>query len=662
MHRRIVFAVSTVLFVLLAVLAVVMTDLHDRSFPQSIGAHTSVSIDISDSVMDNSEAFRELGAISDQLDLGLVKVAPDLSGDQNGRVFVVVGSANGFLPRVPLFNDRDAQVRGSEALATSYATGQYLITSEGARVDEFRRWLDGKSFTTKWNDDSATGTLSALLMQPSFGVTVLAAIALLVSLVLYWLSVKARGRSLRVLAGTPTGRIQFEDIVGLLIPIALAAIVCAGAAIAYVGLSQGWVFVPFVASTLVLLDGLVISSTLVCAIVMSMVAIPSTKMLAARTPEIAGLQRAAVVLKVLTFALVIATLAPAVSLLTQSRDIASQQAQWRSLSDQVSIGISAAIGESGFQQASHPLAKLVKDAEAKDAAAMSYSWPSDLIARSGDDAGNYQSVALVNQKWLDLMGITVSPAGVKPSLPTNRTLEQLPGGKAPAPIEKWLDPSLALWARESGKATQLLDSFKVYQYNGKAHIPMATAGGGGSLEFLDHALIIVTPHLYESFNDDFLGSIISTSNIVFSGLGPTQALISTYGLRDVTTPRYVAEEGVLAAQYTAYFAWLQGFALIALLVALAVAACVSAFIVAVVKSHRDFPLALAGTSWRDILAGRVMKDWAMFALATGLILLVRGFNGWALISVAALVAACLAPLTHFIAARWSFQNVAQRRA
>lgn len=189
MHRSIVFGLSTVLFALLATLAVVMTDLHDRAFPQSIGAHATVSIDVSASSMDDDEVFAELGALSDDLGLGLVKVAPDLSGDQSGRVFVVVGERGPRVSAAPLFNDGTAQIRGSEALASSYASGQYLVTGDTARVAGFRDWLDREAIADRWTDDTTAGTLRALVVQQSFGVTVLAAISLLVALVLYWLSV-----------------------------------------------------------------------------------------------------------------------------------------------------------------------------------------------------------------------------------------------------------------------------------------------------------------------------------------------------------------------------------------------------------------------------------------------------------------------------------------
>ncbi|WP_211233493.1 hypothetical protein [Thermicanus aegyptius] len=58
MHKSIVIAVSVLLFVLFAVVAVVITDLHDRFFPVQLGVQSKVSLDFSDAGMSDEEAFR----------------------------------------------------------------------------------------------------------------------------------------------------------------------------------------------------------------------------------------------------------------------------------------------------------------------------------------------------------------------------------------------------------------------------------------------------------------------------------------------------------------------------------------------------------------------------------------------------------------------------
>jgi len=67
MHRRIIFAVSMVLFTLLAAAAVIVADLHDRGYPVQLGVKSQVNLDFSDSGMTDAEAFRQLGGLSDRL-------------------------------------------------------------------------------------------------------------------------------------------------------------------------------------------------------------------------------------------------------------------------------------------------------------------------------------------------------------------------------------------------------------------------------------------------------------------------------------------------------------------------------------------------------------------------------------------------------------------
>lgn len=186
MHKRIVVAVSAVLFALLAAVGVIIADLHDRGYPVQLGAKSSASLDFARSGMSDGEAFRQLGKFSDRLGLGLVKVAPNLGGDQSGQVLVVVGKQGSFPDKINRFGDQpDARIKGSAALAHSYASGQYLVTGETTNLTEFKGWLTAHRVSGEWNDDSLGNNLRLLVSQSSFATSLLAAAALMVSLVLY---------------------------------------------------------------------------------------------------------------------------------------------------------------------------------------------------------------------------------------------------------------------------------------------------------------------------------------------------------------------------------------------------------------------------------------------------------------------------------------------
>ncbi len=653
MHRRVVVAVSAVLFALLATAAVIVTDLHDRGYPVQLGANSSVNLDFTESNMSDEEAFRRLGMLSDRLDLGLVRVAPDLGGDQSGQVFVMVGDQGSFPKIIRRFGDQpDARIADKAALEHSYASGQYLVTGETKRFAEFEGWLVDHRVESERNDDSLVGILQLLVRQSSFATSLLASAALMVSLVLYWLTVKAKGRALRVLAGVSAWRVQYEDLAGFLATMSTAAVLCGMVSATYVGLAHGWVFVPYYTWALLTFYSVVIIATMACAAAMSVASWPSAAMLAAREPAVKSLGKISVVLKVATFALVLAAVSPTFAAYTDAKAAAAEQARWKSLADQVALSFDAGMGEGGFQQIMPRVGSIVRDAEQSDSVALSYTW-TDELAAGGLKPFGY--VSLVNQRWLDLMLYEGRGDGRSQPEPA---LIPLPRDQVPDGIRRFVSEELAFQSRGHSAADEALSTVSFFRCAGPAMFPMAL---GGNLEFSNDAIIVVAPSLHDTFNDDFLASAASTSNLVFTGLGPTQELVAQHGLQNKVHVKYVAEEGILYAQLTAYFAWLQGISLVALIVALVVATVIGAFITATLKARRDFPLRLAGKRWAEILAGRVIKEWTVGIAVVGLVILVRGLEDGFLVAVVAVAGLLVSPLIHTVAARWAFANVSLRR-
>ena len=213
-YKRVV-VVSLVLFGLVSLVAAIVTDLHDRSLPQTLGARSSVPLDLSGSSMSDADVFEALGRLRDELRLGLVKVAPDLAGDQSGQVFVALGSGHHLPDVAPRFGGEcDAQVEDRSVLVYSFATGTYLVTGESADLAAVRGWVGEHLVESRWADDGVGSTLMLVIREATFATSLLAAVAMMVSLVLSWLSVRARGHALRVLAGVSGWRIQLEDLGG----------------------------------------------------------------------------------------------------------------------------------------------------------------------------------------------------------------------------------------------------------------------------------------------------------------------------------------------------------------------------------------------------------------------------------------------------------------
>ena len=670
MHKKIVFVVSVALFTFLSFVAVIVTDLHDRFFPEELEVKAAVFLDFGRAGMSDKEAFQQLGVLSDRLGLGLVKVAPDLGGDQSGQVFVVVGKKNSLPDKIQRFGDQpDGKIQGGEALAYSYPTGEYLVTGETARLAEFKAWLTEHRVDQRWSEDTLGTILQLLVRQSEFGTTLLAGAALMVSLALYWLTVKARGRALRVLAGVSTWRIQYEDLGGFLLALATAAVLCDIFAVTYVGVAHGWIFVPYYIKALLVFEAVVILTTMGFALALSVASWPSPTMLAAREPAVKSFRNSSVVLQVVTFALVLVAVAPAFTAYTQAKNAAAEQAMWKALADQVVLSFPVGTRESDFQQLMPDVGDVVRAAERRNTVALSYAFTREDLRLNGHDIAPYRYLVLINRRWLDLMLSEQHDGGTRGSGPmaglVPLSLNQVPEG-----ARAFLDASMPVWLRKQTGQEQFWNQLSFYRYVGTRKLPFSRLGGELVFPNANEAIIALVPRVHELFNDSFLISVASSRNLLFTGLEATQRLLSEQGLQERIRVKYSAEEGILRAQFTAYFAWLRAGSLVALTIALAVSTGIGAFITAVLKARRDFVLRLAGKSWWTILSQRVIREWLAGAVLTALVILVQTARGSSLVQasqgsvyVAAAAAAVLLtlPLVHFVAARWVFAKVSLRR-
>lgn len=179
-----------------------------------------------------------------------------------------MGQKGDFPKRIQRFgHEPDAKIRDRRALAHSFANGDYLVTGKTDHIDELKHWLTSHRVNQKWSEETLLTILQFLIVQSDFGVALLAVSMLMVSLALYWLTVKAKGRALRVLAGVPTSRIQCEDFSHFLLAMVLAASILDVLAALYVGFVYGWRFVPYYSKVLLLAEAMVISLTMACALI-----------------------------------------------------------------------------------------------------------------------------------------------------------------------------------------------------------------------------------------------------------------------------------------------------------------------------------------------------------------------------------------------------------
>lgn len=655
MYKRIIGVVAGALFTLLALLAVIITDLYDRDFPQAIGVESRLSLDFSESGFSVTEAFATLEELDARWDLGLVKVAPDLDRDGDSQIFVAL---NGDLPAEFTWFSGDGvgKIVGKDRLATSYPDGFYLVTGENAHLGEFEDTLKSAGVKVDRKDESIFDSLELVVWERGFAAAVLAAFALIAALALFWLSLRARGRALRVLGGCPTVRIQVQDLAGFGGVLLVSAVAVALAAAGYVGVFHGWTYVGTFLKALVSLQVAVIAVSLLAALVMSASAWPSATMLATRQPAVKSLRSAAIVIQALTFLLVVAAAGPAWSAYKHSSAMAAEMAQWKQLADQVAIVFATDVEEMDHMEPQ--IGELVKDAESLDAVALSYTYTQEM--QKPVDFGEYSAITFVNQRWLDL----VTKGAPQPAV-TSVPYHSIPEGLA-----RMVREEAELLSRK-GLSEDLFAQFQFLRPVDGFRMPVAQGGGGERLHFADDVLVVVVPSLYDTYNDSALTSMVSGSNIVFTGVTATQQLLDRHdldvqglrdrGLKGELNVVYIAEEGILLAQFAAYVVWLQNLALVALVVAFTVAVAISALITALLQAKRDFPLRVAGRSWVRILQSRVAKELIAGVGLLGVVVVFQRPDAMGAVLVAAAYGLLVVPLSHLFAARWCFDAVSRRQ-
>lgn len=644
------------LYALLAFLAVVVTDFHDRSWPQRLGAQSQITLGFSGSAVDSVNALDFVSDLSREHALDLYKVAPDLN-DTGAAVYVSMEGRD--LRDVSWFGDqRPARVLGVERLANSSADGSYLVR-DSTDLAAATVALRAARVSVERSDPSVVDTITHLGVQAGFAAPLLAVCLLVAAMTVFWLAVRARSRALRVLAGAAPWRIQAQDVGTFLAVLATCATGVALSSCLAVGLLRGWVYVPTFAAALLAFTTVTVAACVAVVVLTSSVAWPSVDLFARRIPAVANLRWPARVVQAVTLLALIAFTAPAWAAVQTAGQTARQLDTWNELSDQVAL--SFGMREEYFDRIAEPVSTLVASAESDGQAALSYTITAEQWQ---GDFGPYSAISIVDPAWLTLVQGSTGTHALVPA--EEQVTEPI--------LRRELGPSLEIWGADNPQDQQpTLAQLEAYRPAAGVAFPVADGGARGQLRFLDDVLIVVTPTIGTVFDPDNTTSLASTGNIVLTGVDATTRRLEASGL-DATglarlgvegtlRPVYMAEDGILQAQYATYVARLLTVSLAFLAVAFVVASAVNATITAILNARRDFPLRLAGATGESVIRPRALRDVAIgIVIALGVIA-VHARTPDAFGATVAATGLGLAALyaSHAVAAGAVFTRVSQRR-
>lgn len=656
LYKRIIIIVSCILFTLLALLAAIITDLNDRDFPQAIGSKSRVNLDFNQSELSIHEAFLKLTELDESLNLGLVKIVPDFNKDGDYESFATLNDHT--LPNEFSWfrGDESAKIMHKNRLSNSFPDGTYLVTGNLSHLGEFENQLQRMGVEVVRRDASVVESLQFIVMEKGFATAILASLALISSLSLFWLSVKARGRALRVLGGSPTMRIQIQDLTGFCGALFVSAGIVAIVSTSYIGIFHGFIYIQLYLKVLISLQiGMIILSVFIT-LMLSASAWPSATMLATRQPPVKSLRFVAMMIQALTFVLVVSSVSPAWSTYQQSSAIAAEMAQWKKLSDQVAIVFATENDE--MERTEPMIGELVKDAELKDMAALSYTYTKEIW--SSVDFHHYSAISFVNEKWLDLVDAKTE----------NAVVTTVSRNNIPENLLHEIQEELKMLSRGEN-SERLFEQVQFRHIVEKFKLPVILAGGDGSLHFGNDTLFVVLPSVYDAYHDSSLTSLISSSNLIFTGVTATEQLLKQHqldkksllsqGMLGELRVVYIAEEGILRAQFAAYLVWLQSLSFILLIIAFGIATIISAFITAILQAKRDFPLRLAGNTWMRIIQGRVFKELFVGFMLMAVVILLQRPSSVGIVFITASYGFLIVPVAHLFAISWCFNKVSGRR-
>lgn len=652
MYKKVIVITASVLFSLLTLLAIIIMDLHDRDFPQDLDVESKVTLDFTNSPLTIDESFELLEKENKRLALGLLKVVPNLEDKTQGKLFVDL-SEDIKEQEFTWFNHERGVIVGKERLAHSYPDGEYYIRHAN-KNEQFKETLHKNGVEVVLREPSIFYTLLFVLFESGFTIAIIASIILMTTLSLLWLAIKAKGRALRVLNGVPTSRIQIQDLSGFIALLLLASSIILIGSILYIGIFHQWMYLGIFLVISLALQLIVLVTTVLFTIIMSLLTWPKAWMLATRQPAIKNLRLVTTALQLLTFILVVILANAAWHAYQNSKQVALEMQQWNQLSDQVALEFATDLD--GMRLVESHIENVIREMEEDHHVLLSYTLSKDM--GFAEDFGEYEYVSFVNQGWLDTIGVE------------ENQLTEINKEALSHTIVKSIDENLEIWFKEGNQANMSQEITFMTPSNEQA-IAVSVGGGGEQLVFTDNVLLVILPSISTLYSESSLTSMVSGKNITFTGAIATQRELQNQnldakGLRQAGVTGeinvvYIAENGMLQAQYAAYMAWLRNLSLISILLSFTIVTAMNAFITALIHAKKNFILRLSGERWLYICKDKLMREFLVGAIIIVITLAVYPNRSVPVVLLIAFYGIVVTLLSHFVSIKWCFNQVKERK-
>lgn len=602
-------------FALLAFIASMQLDVIESSVP--VGTQYKVELTVTGSSLDKGRAIAGLDGLADERGLQIDKIVPDPDDFLHGRSLYRFGADAPHSPRPLRWYDPSwhGVMASSSQLQTASLDGSYAVSGDADGIQALRQWATeyGAPISILPQPGWIAMTMAALSYSGAYG-ALLAIVLLLTAALVTWYASRARGTSLKVLAGATAQRIALDELLRLGSTVLLTATIGAVAAAAVIGIRSGLEYVSaFFQVYLPLAIGLIIFLLMMAALI-SMVGWPSVIQLASRISPLKSFRKISEATKVLILVCAMLFLPVAINTIGAGADATASSSRWTALKDQLSInnfGVAPGADQAGVIDSA--FRDVVADADLGGHVALGFEQPT-LSRPDAVDAssGPFDGIYYANPAYLKLFGISLDATS------TGSHLEPIAADEIPPSVREAYGSSLQLQLAEP--ETFDPDSwapFEVHGYHGEEGFPAVTFEGSARIKTLTNPLVLLVDAPGKAMSAGFLAAATSRTGILFDDRDILTGLLAAHGLADKSTSLdRAADTGLVQLQLLTRTLYFQVAAAVVFLLALAFSCWLSASTWAASRARTLIPLRVSGLSWARILRLRIVWELSVAVVLT----------------------------------------------
>lgn len=609
MLKALVRAGITCVTLVVALTAVLSICVVQEAFPQN--THYSVGLNFRGTELTKPAAVEDLEAFADETGAYLAKFVPDPQRFYSVRDLYVFGhrTQDRARPLVWFAPGLTGSIKSAKDLGDSSLDGPYVLSNSPRAVEEISGWAHRNGVDVEVSERNSMYLVATIVASGAW-LALIMALVLLVSSVIAWYAMRARGRALRVLAGRGRTAIFVEDLFSLIrlaLPSAAGTIVLTTAVVA---ITRGPVnMLVFLAAVVPFLVGELLTLAL-CASIAGAFCLPRVDGIASRTPAEKPFRVVSELVRFVALLLVVASLPSSVAAVSAALSLSRSDARWAPLARDVSVRLAPG-SEVALEQHFDEFSSLARAADDRNQLLLSYLLDG-FVSR---EVGGFDGLVLINGEYLRAMGGQMGLRSAQHD-PLGRAGKEVTFSQLPGKIGSDLRESIGLWTR--GASERQLDdgSIRLFEYVGANPFP-AIDPNGDDLRLLASPLLVLIDRPGTTLDGDFLSAAMSTSNIIFSDPVWLDGYLRSNPVGEqISFVDRVSDVALNASRTAMQRAVACLVAMAVVLLALGMATAVSARIKALVQVKRIVTLRISGHTWPRVLRAQMLIELAVVAVVT----------------------------------------------